>query len=394
VGYGRSHVRLSLLAVMAPVLTLTSMTPLAADPPSARSEPPRIALTFDDGPSAKYTPQLLDILRKHDARATFFILGALVKGNRQVLQRAEAEGHEIALHSWWHADYTRLSDASIAADIARCEDALTGVIDGPVRWLRPPYGAANARVRAAIARAGYGVAMWSVDPRDWQRPGSSAIASRILSRAHDGAVVVLHDGGGNRAGTVAAMKTVIPALQERGYRLVTLSELRGLTEPSDRGTVLTLGQERFELHTGFDDVTVRVDARDVEVAEPPLMIREQFLVHARPVLQALGAGVAWDAEDLTVTIVSSRGEFRVRLNSLEVQRDGVPLTVRVPSVYHRQQAMLPAWLIANICGAHVEFNEEERVIEFTTRDLASTVRRPARPTAIPLTPGAHVRALI
>lgn len=341
---------------------------------------PRIALTFDDGPSARYTPQILDIFAEHGGRCTFFVLGALASGHAELVRRIEEEGHEVGIHSWRHDDYTRLSAGGVRADLQRCRTVLDPLLEQPVRFVRPPYGAINATVRAAIADAGYRVAMWTVDPRDWQAPGSSVVADRVLSRAHDGAVVVLHDGGSNRSGTVAAMRTVVPELIARGYRLVTLSELHGLAEPrpQERGMRLSIGDERFVIEADFEDITVRVDNHEVEVATPPVRTREQFLVHARPVLKALGAGVGWDPESLTVTIASARGEFEVRLNSLDVSRNGRSLHVRVPAVYYHDAALLPVWLIANACGARVVFNEEERAIEFFSAGAAGLRPVPRR----------------
>ncbi len=327
--------------------------------------PPRMALTFDDGPSATYTPRMLDIFAENRARCTFFVLGGLIGRHKQLLRRAEREGHEVGIHSWAHARYTGMSTAAIQGDIARCNSALAEVIDRPVRWVRPPYGAVNAHVRRAINDAGYHVAMWSVDPRDWQSPGSSVVARRILSKARDGAVVVLHDGGRNRAGTVAAMRQVVPELKARGYELVTLSELAGLSEPapSENGLYLTIDDRQYEVVADYDDVTVTVDGSPVELGDQPVKINDQFLVHARPVLAALGARVVWDQEALAVSFDGKRGEFVIKLNSLDATLDGEELLVQIPSVYYHGTAMLPVWLIANACGATVQWDGENRVIE-------------------------------
>lgn len=351
--------------------------------PGSGTTPPRMALTFDDGPNATYTPQLLDLFAQYGARCTFFILGGRIARHRQLIERMEREGHEVGIHSWSHPDYTRLSSASISADLARCQRALESIQQQPVRWVRPPYGAQNSRVRAVINSAGYRVAMWSIDPRDWQRPGASVIAQRILSHARDGAIVVLHDGGGNRAGTVAAMRIVVPALIERGFELVTMSELAGLADPppTEHGMVLTLEGHRFVVENDFEDMRVLVDGVEVEVGTPPVRTEGQFLVHGRPVLEALGASVQWDAENLAVTFTTPRGEFRVRLNTLEVTRNGQQVLVRIPSVYYHKLALLPVWLIANACNASVEVREAAHTIEFFTTTAASTRPVPPRPTA-------------
>lgn len=349
-------------------------------PAAGEGHAPRIALTFDDGPDAVYTPQLLDICKQYGARCTFFVLGALVGKHKQLIQRMETEGHEVGIHSWWHANYTNLSDSAIASDLARCRAVLDPLLTRPVRWMRPPYGAVNARVSAAINAAGYHVAMWSIDPRDWTRPGCSVVANRVLSRARDGAVVVMHDGGGNRAGTIAAMRTVIPALQERGFELVTMSELAGLAEspPTERGMVLTLDDHRFVIEADFEDMRVSVDGVPIELGTPPVRTEGQFLVHGRPVLAALGAAVRWNAANLELDIAAPRGDFLVRLNSMHVTRDGREIFVRVPSIFYHQLGLLPVWFIANTCGATVEVDEQARTIEFFSATAAEIGLAPPR----------------
>ncbi len=349
--------------------------------PGDGQTPPRMALTFDDGPSAVYTSQIMDIFARHGGRGTFFVMGGLVNRRKDLIERLALEGHEVGIHTWWHANLTELSDDAIVSDLARCRAALDPLMQRPVRWVRPPYGAVDARVRRVVTNAGYHVAMWSIDPRDWQRPGSSVIARRILNNARDGAVVVLHDGGGNRAGTVAAMRTVVPALIERGFELVTMSELAGFADPppTERGMVLTIDDHRFVVENDFEDMRVLVDGMEVELGTPPVRTEGQFLVHGRPVLRALGATVNWDAEHLAVGFTAARGQFDVRLDTLQVTRDGAQLFVRVPSVYYHKLGLLPVWLIANACNATVEVDEQARTISFFTTQAANLGRTPPRP---------------
>lgn len=349
------------LAIAEPMLAQNSV--------GSSTTAPRIALTFDDGPSATYTPQLLDIFAQNSARCTFFVLGGLVSKHKQLIQRMEEEGHEVAIHSWWHANYTGLSDGAIASDLARCQRTLDPLVNRPVRWTRPPYGAVNSRVRNAITSAGYRVAMWTIDPRDWQNPGASAVVSRILKQAKNGSIVVMHDGGGNRAGTVAAMRILLPRLRERGFQIVTMSELHGLSEPppAENGMILTIADERYRIEADFQDVRVMVDGNPVELAEPPVMVRDQFLVPARPVLRALGTDADWNPQELSVSFDGVRGRFTVKLNSLDVSLDDQELFVQVPSIYYHGTAMLPVWLMANACGATVQFDPATRTIEYTGR---------------------------
>ena len=144
------------------------------------------------------------------------------------------------------------------------------------------------------------------------------MARRVLSGARDGAVVLMHDGGGNRAGTVAALRPAYPALKQRGFEFVTMSELAGLAEapPTEAGMVLTIGDQAFRVEGGLDDVKVRVDGAEIPLGTPPMRAEGQFLVQGRPVLEALGASCEWDQETLSMAISAPRGRFVVKLDGL------------------------------------------------------------------------------
>lgn len=343
-------------------------------PGNQADQPPRIALTFDDGPSSVYTPQMLEIMREHGAYVTFFVLGGVASGQHGLVKQASAEGHEIGIHSWRHPQFTKLSDAAIASDLARCRALLDPLVQRPIRWFRPPYGDHNKRVDAVINAAGLRVAMWSIDPRDWTAPGSSVIASRILNRARDGSVVCMHDGGRNRGGTVAAMRIVVPELQKRGFQLVTMSQLAGIepVPPDDRGMLLTIGDRQFRIDGGLDDIIVRVDGVEVELDTPPMKTKGQFLVHGRPVLTALGASCVWHDENLTLEVQAARGLFMIKLNSQQMTVNDKEVFVQVPAVFYDGQGLLPVWLIANACGARVSYSDAERAIDFSSASAMDT----------------------
>lgn len=188
-----------------------------------RSGPSRrrqIALSFDDGPSS-YTNRVVDILDDAGAKGTFFVLGSQVPGKRSAMRRALAHGHELANHSFGHEAFP--SAASMRATSNRIR-AATGFT--PCRF-RPPGGSYNSGTVSAAAHLGMSTVLWDIDPWDWSLPGSGAIYSRVVSRAHPGAIVVLHDGGGPRGQTVAALPRIISTLKARGYRLVTVTKLLG-----------------------------------------------------------------------------------------------------------------------------------------------------------------------
>jgi len=165
-------------------------------------------LTFDDGPDPVWTPQVLAVLAKYDAQATFFELGSMQAAHSAIRDQVLAAGNTIGNHSISHAQLTKVSAAKRHHEI----------FDGPSsKCFRPPYGAANAKVKADINAAGMVPVFWDVDTVDWQRPGKQAIVNSILTGAHSGRVVLMHDAGGNRSQTVAALDQALETLTAQGY---------------------------------------------------------------------------------------------------------------------------------------------------------------------------------
>jgi len=177
----------------------------------------KVALTFDDGPST-YTPQVLSVLRHKHAKGTFFEIGEQVSSASAAVLKA---GYELADHSYHHE--TDPSRSSMAATNARIRSA-TGF--EPCLF-RPPGGAYNSRVVGDASALGMTTVLWNVDPRDWSRPGTDAIYSRVVSATRPGSIVLMHDGGGDRSETVAALPRIINTLRSRGYHFVTVSKLFG-----------------------------------------------------------------------------------------------------------------------------------------------------------------------
>lgn len=198
---------------------------------------PNIALTFDDGPHASLTPQLLDILLARGLRATFFVIGRNAARYPQILQRMVAEGHEIGNHTWSHPSLFGLSDAQVLTELDLTSQAVFDAAGRPPLMMRPPYGNLYDRQRVMIHRErGMPTVLWSVDPRDWTRPGSAAVASRILGGAHPGGIVLTHD---IHAATVAAMPATLDGLTAAGYRCLPMSEMIGWPRWSTRRLRLT-----------------------------------------------------------------------------------------------------------------------------------------------------------
>lgn len=189
-------------------------------PASAAGNAPTVALTFDDGPGPT-TNGVLDVLAREGVRATFFDVGVHVAADPGTVRRELADGHDVGNHSWSHAALTALPDQAIAGEIDRTQDALVAAGAPRPNCFRPPYGLIDGRVGAAAARAGTTPVLWTVDPKDWSRPGAAAIAARVLGSVAPGGVVLLHDGGGDRSQTLQALPVIIDGLKQRGYRFVS-----------------------------------------------------------------------------------------------------------------------------------------------------------------------------
>lgn len=193
---------------------------------------PLVAMTFDDGPHHSLTPQLLDILAARNIRATFYVIGRRVAMYPQLTQRIAAEGHEIGNHTWNHPRLTSLGNSGVLRELDRTTQAIYQAVGRPPVTMRPPYGMLSSRQRLMISETrALPTILWSVDPEDWRRPGSSVVANRIVSRAHTGAVILAHDIIGS---TVRAMPAALDGLIARGYQFVTISELVGWPRWSER----------------------------------------------------------------------------------------------------------------------------------------------------------------
>jgi peptidoglycan/xylan/chitin deacetylase (PgdA/CDA1 family) len=177
-----------------------------------------IALTIDDGPSPVYTPQVLRVLEKYGVQATFSMVGENVSYYPAVAKDVAQAGHTIINHTWDHANLTSLSADKQRTEITRATEAIHAAAGVQPRMFRAPYGAWSKRVLTYCAADGLIPLDWSVDPRDWARPGVSEIVTTIMKTTKSGSIILEHDGGGDRSETVAALKIVIPRLLDEGYR--------------------------------------------------------------------------------------------------------------------------------------------------------------------------------
>jgi peptidoglycan-N-acetylglucosamine deacetylase len=183
--------------------------------------PKVIALTIDDGPSPVYTPQVLRLLAKYRVTAAFSMIGIEVTENPGVARDVAAAGHLISNHTWRHLDLPLLSRPEIIDEMDRATTAIHNATGITPHMFRAPYGAWSSTVLRHCMQTGMTPLDWSVDPRDWARPGVPAIVGNIMHHTRTGSIILEHDGGGDRSETVAALKIVIPRLLEAGYRFTT-----------------------------------------------------------------------------------------------------------------------------------------------------------------------------
>ena len=195
-----------------------AVTSLGQIPGSTASPGPRtVALTFDDGPTPEYTRQILDILDQYQVKATFFLLGQQVARNPDLAREIVRRGHSIANHTWDHPALNKLSAGRIDSEISRTDTVIQQATGLRPTCVRPPYGAINQTVISRINGSFHNAVDWNVDPLDWKKPGAAAIVNRVLSGVRPNSIVLMHDGGGDRSETVAALPYVISALRSRGY---------------------------------------------------------------------------------------------------------------------------------------------------------------------------------
>jgi peptidoglycan/xylan/chitin deacetylase (PgdA/CDA1 family) len=195
--------------------------PLSSRPSAGRV----VALTFDGGPSV-YTAQVLDVLGRHGARATFFVTGANIAGHERLLWKIVLGGSEIGNATWSHAHPSTLGGAALGAELERTSTAVEAAARVRPCFSRPPYREEVARHVRESARRGMATALWSVDPRDHTLRSPAALARRVLEDVRPGAVITLHDdSGSSRWVTVQALGRILQGLERRGYTTVTLSHL-------------------------------------------------------------------------------------------------------------------------------------------------------------------------
>lgn len=214
---GATLANATLLPTFAPLVPLTDCAQVNC-----------IALTFDDGPNPRTTPQIVETLEQYHATASFFMVGSRVAGNGPLLRRMQADGYEIGNHSWSHPDLTKLSDDQIRAEVQQTQKVIADQDVPMPNLFRPPYGAIDPRTDHDINMP---ILMWNEDPRDWDAKNSQQVVQSVEAAAQPGGIIDMHD---IYHLTADALPQILTDLQNQGYHFVTVSQLLNLP-PNSHG---------------------------------------------------------------------------------------------------------------------------------------------------------------
>jgi cellulose synthase/poly-beta-1,6-N-acetylglucosamine synthase-like glycosyltransferase/peptidoglycan/xylan/chitin deacetylase (PgdA/CDA1 family) len=221
------------LAHSRPILGARGSRLVSTQPPPGR----RIALTFDDGPDPRWTPRIAAILRRAHVPATFFVIGSEAARHPDLVRMLAQDGNELGNHTFTHVALSNGAGWQRRLQLDLTEAVIVGITGHYTRLVRPPYSATpdavtrqDERDLAALAGRRYLIVLANYDGEDWRRPGVAEIVRHTSPPGTTGGIVMLHDGGGNRSQTVAALERLIPRLRARGFRFVTISELAGLPQ--------------------------------------------------------------------------------------------------------------------------------------------------------------------
>jgi cellulose synthase/poly-beta-1,6-N-acetylglucosamine synthase-like glycosyltransferase/peptidoglycan/xylan/chitin deacetylase (PgdA/CDA1 family) len=328
--------------------------------PDTYSMPPRtVALTFDDGPDPAWTPKLLAILVRYHVPATFFVVGAHVASYPGLVKQEVRDGDEVGSHTYTHLNLTS-SGWREQLELTLAQNALAGAAGVRTSLLRPPYCGGPDAVTAAdwhayqqAGRDGYLIVLDSLDTRDWARPGVSRIVAAAIPRRHQGAIVMMHDSGGNRSETVQALPQIITKLRARGYRFVTVTG--GLRLPAADVTA-TSGQRFAGLALVF---TQRAADRAVAVLAV-LLVLATVLILARILL-----------------LLCFASAHRRRAGRPAFRRRGPPFTPGVSVVVpaYNEAAGIAATVMSMVCSSYAGWLEVIVVDDGSADDTADIVRQ-------------------
>lgn len=185
-----------------------------------------IYLTFDDGPNEPYTSQLLDLLKQHNVKATFFVCGQNIEKSPESIRRIVADGHAIGNHTYFHKPLHAITGEQVS-EAAKTNELIERYTGVHTKLFRFPQGISTPWIRATLRKRGYSIYHWNIMVFDWKKPPAERMASHIIARAFPGAIVLMHDGhetkGDVRTNTINAVGTIIPELLQQGYTFQKLT---------------------------------------------------------------------------------------------------------------------------------------------------------------------------
>lgn len=182
-------------------------------------EPPKIAITFDDGPSSQCTGRLLDGLKERNVKATFFLIGENAKENPELVKRLDEEGHLIGNHTYHHVEITKVSDEEAKKEILDTNEVITSITGKSVEYMRPPFGLWQRNLEMEIEVL---PVMWTIDPLDWTTENVDEIVNKVVTEAEENDIILLHDCYDS---SVDAALRIIDILQKKGFEFVTVDQL-------------------------------------------------------------------------------------------------------------------------------------------------------------------------
>lgn len=188
-------------------------------------ETKKIALTFDDGPHPKITKSVLEILKKYDIKATFFVIGKNVDLYPNQLLEIYSSGHEIGNHTESHKNLTTLTEKEIKKELESCHNKVSNLIGYEMKIMRPPGGKIDIKTQKIVSKMGYESVLWTIDTHDWSHETTKNIFNNVSNSIQDRDIILFHDYISGKYSTVEALNILIPALEKQGYQFVTVSEL-------------------------------------------------------------------------------------------------------------------------------------------------------------------------
>lgn len=192
----------------------------------------RVALTFDDGPDRRFTPQVLDVLKKHNVKATFFLLGSRVKALPDVARRIHQEGHAIGNHTFWHPKLFQEGIPRLRWEVTQTDATIKQVVGFRPKLFRAPYGGLRDDLVKELGRMHKSVIGWSVDSLDWMQISADKVEKNVLGNLHPGAIILMHTAGNwnQTIFTAQALDVLIPQIKRDGFQFVTIPQLLRIPE--------------------------------------------------------------------------------------------------------------------------------------------------------------------